>query len=43
MKRDGMIVEPMTPDQFSAFIDRETQVWAPVMKAAGLTVEKDKK
>ena len=43
MRRDGMIVEPMTPEQFSAFIDKETEIWAPVMKAAGLTVEKDKK
>lgn len=43
MRRDGMIVDPMTPEQFSAFIDRETKTWAPVMKAAGLTVEKDKK
>lgn len=43
MRRDGMIIEPMTPEQFSAFIDKETKVWAPVMKAAGLTAEKDKK
>ena len=43
MRRDGMIVEPMTPEQFSAFIDKETKVWAPVMKAAGLTAEKDNK
>jgi tripartite-type tricarboxylate transporter receptor subunit TctC len=43
MRRDGMIVEPMTPEQFAAFIDKETKIWAPVMKAAGLTAEKDKK
>jgi tripartite-type tricarboxylate transporter receptor subunit TctC len=43
MRRDGMIVDPMTPEQYAAFIDKETKVWAPVMKAAGLTVEKDKK
>lgn len=43
MRRDGMIVNPMTPEQFNAFIDKETRVWAPVMKAAGLTAEKDKK
>ena len=43
MRRDGMIVDPMTPEQYAAFIERETKVWAPVMKEAGLTVEKDKK
>ena len=37
MRRDGMIVDPMTPEQFAAFIDKETKVWAPVMQAAGLT------
>ena len=40
MRRDGMIVDPMTPEQYSAFIEREVKVWGPVMKAAGLTVEK---
>ncbi len=43
MKRDGLIVDPMTPEQYAAFIDKETAIWGPVMKAAGLTVEKDKK
>ena len=43
MRRDGLIVDPMTPEQYAAFIDKETKIWAPVMKAAGLTIEKDKK
>ena len=37
MRRDGMIVDPMTPEQYAAFIDRETKVWSPVMQASGLT------
>lgn len=40
MKRDGLIVDPMTPEQYAAFIDKEIAVWGPVMKAAGLTEEK---
>ena len=43
MKRDGLIVDPMTPEQYAASIDKETAIWGPVMKAAGLTTEKDKK
>jgi hypothetical protein len=27
----------MTPEQYAAFIDRETKIWGPVMQAAGLT------
>ena len=40
MRRDGMIVDPMTPEQYAAFIDKEIAVWGPVMKAAGLTTDK---
>jgi tripartite-type tricarboxylate transporter receptor subunit TctC len=40
MRRDGMIVDPMTPEQYAAFIDRETKSWGPVMQAAGLTKKK---
>jgi len=40
MRRDGMIVDPMTPEEYSAFIDKEIRVWGPVMKDAGLTTEK---
>jgi tripartite-type tricarboxylate transporter receptor subunit TctC len=40
MRRDGMILDPMTPEQYAAFIDKEIAVWGPVMKAAGLTEEK---
>ncbi len=37
MRRDGMIVNPMTPEEYAVFIDKETKVWGPVMEAAGLT------
>ncbi len=40
MRRDGMIVNPMTPEQYAAFIDREAKVWGPIMDAAGLTKKK---
>ncbi len=43
MRRDGMIVDPMTPEQYAAFIEKEIRIWGPVMKDAGLTAEKDKK
>jgi tripartite-type tricarboxylate transporter receptor subunit TctC len=41
MRRDGMIADPMTPEQFSAFIDKEAKIWGPVVKAAGLVGSKD--
>jgi tripartite-type tricarboxylate transporter receptor subunit TctC len=40
MRRDGMVVHPMTPEEYSVFIDKETKVWGPVMEAAGLTKKK---
>ena len=43
MRRDGMIVDPMTSEQLQQFIDKEIAVWGPVMEAAGLTAREDKK
>jgi tripartite-type tricarboxylate transporter receptor subunit TctC len=36
LHQDGMVTEPMTPDQFRAFIAAETARWKPVAERANL-------
>jgi tripartite-type tricarboxylate transporter receptor subunit TctC len=40
MRRDGMVTNFMTPDQFRAFIENEKKVWTPVVQQVGLAVKK---
>jgi tripartite-type tricarboxylate transporter receptor subunit TctC len=40
MQRDGMITNPMTPEQFHEFIAKEKKVWSPVVEQVGLAVKK---
>jgi tripartite-type tricarboxylate transporter receptor subunit TctC len=40
MRRDGMITNPMNPDQFQQFIANEKKVWSPVVEQVGLAVKK---
>ena len=35
----GAIAEKNTPEEFSQFISREIEIWAPVVKASGATVD----
>jgi tripartite-type tricarboxylate transporter receptor subunit TctC len=32
----GVVVTPGTPDQFAAFITAQTELWAAVVKSAGI-------
>ena len=36
MRQQGMIPEPMSPDELRALIERETVLWKPVIEQAGL-------
>ena len=36
MRREGMVVEAMTPPQLQELIDRETRFWRPAIEKAGL-------
>ena len=36
LRRDGLIADPMSVEEFNKFIDAETAVWKPVMERAGL-------
>jgi len=40
MRRDGMITNPMSPQQFTQFIANEKKVWSPVVEQVGLAVKK---
>jgi hypothetical protein len=40
MRRDGMITNPMSPEQFRTFIANEKKVWSPVVQQVGLAVKK---
>ena len=40
MQRDGMITNPMSPEQFQQFIANEKKVWSPVVEQVGLAVKK---
>jgi tripartite-type tricarboxylate transporter receptor subunit TctC len=40
MRRDGMITNPMGPEQFQQFIANENKVWSPVVEQVGLAVKK---
>jgi tripartite-type tricarboxylate transporter receptor subunit TctC len=40
MRKDGVVTHAMTPDQYRAFIEAETQIWTPIVKQVGLAVEK---
>ena len=40
MRRDGMITNPMNPDQFKQFIANEKKIWSPVVQQVGLAVKK---
>jgi tripartite-type tricarboxylate transporter receptor subunit TctC len=39
LQRDGMITNPMTPEQFQQFIANEKKVWSPVVQQVGLAVK----
>ena len=43
MRQDGLIVNPMTPKQYSQFIASENKVWRPVIDQVGLAVNRSKK
>ena len=36
LRRDGLIADPMSVEQFNKFIDAETAIWKPVMERTGL-------
>jgi tripartite-type tricarboxylate transporter receptor subunit TctC len=36
MRQEGMITEALSPEDFKKLIDRETQLWRPVIEKAGL-------
>jgi tripartite-type tricarboxylate transporter receptor subunit TctC len=36
MRQEGMATEALSPEEFRALIDRETQTWRPVIEKAGL-------
>ena len=36
LRRDGLIADPMSVEQFNAFIDAEVAAWKPVMERTGL-------
>ena len=40
MRRDGMITNPMNPEQFQQFIANEKKIWSPVVEQVGLAVKK---
>jgi tripartite-type tricarboxylate transporter receptor subunit TctC len=40
MQRDGMIINPMSPEQFHQFIASERKTWSPVVEQVGLAVKK---
>jgi len=40
MRRDGMITNPMSPEQFQQFIAAEKTRWSPVVQQVGLAVKK---
>jgi tripartite-type tricarboxylate transporter receptor subunit TctC len=40
MRRDGMITNPMSPQQFGKFIADEKRAWSPVVEQVGLAVKK---
>ena len=40
MRRDGMITNPMNPEQFQKFIADEKRIWSPVVEQVGLAVKK---
>jgi tripartite-type tricarboxylate transporter receptor subunit TctC len=40
MRRDGMITNPMNPEQFQQFIANEKKNWSPVVEQVGLAVKK---
>jgi len=40
MRRDGLVQNNMTPEQFQKFIQDEKKVWAPVVQQVGLAVKK---
>ena len=36
LRRDGLIAEPMSVEEFNKFIDAEIAVWKPVLDRVGL-------
>jgi tripartite-type tricarboxylate transporter receptor subunit TctC len=40
MRKDGVVTQAMTPDQYRGFIEQEAKLWAPIVKQVGLAVEK---
>ena len=41
MQKDGLIMQYLSPAELDQFIGRETKVWVPVLKDAGLYARKD--
>ena len=39
LRQDGMITEPMTPEELSRYVDAETARWKPVIERAGLVAK----
>lgn len=40
MREDGVVTHAMTPEEYRAFIEKETRVWGPIVKQVGLAAEK---
>jgi tripartite-type tricarboxylate transporter receptor subunit TctC len=36
LRRDGLIADPMSVEEFNTFIDAEAAIWKPIMERAGL-------
>jgi tripartite-type tricarboxylate transporter receptor subunit TctC len=36
LRRDGLVADPMSVEEFNKFIDTETQTWKPALERAGL-------
>jgi len=36
LRRDGLVADPMSVEEFNTFIDAETQTWKPALERAGL-------
>jgi tripartite-type tricarboxylate transporter receptor subunit TctC len=35
LRREAFDSEPMTPEQFTAFVKKEYELWGPIVKSAG--------
>jgi tripartite-type tricarboxylate transporter receptor subunit TctC len=39
LKSEGARFAPTTPEQFAAFLMKERDIWAPIVKASGVSIE----